>query len=103
MTTRLFITLIIIIDLLFLSCYTKPKIDLSKIGNTYEISGTWIREGGFVSDYNGQSSAYKIVYTLLFSEDGTYRSSCDDSELLGRFEVKKDTVILINSIELISR
>jgi len=86
---------ILLVEINLLGCYTKTKIDLSKLADKYEISGIWQRKGGFTSTYRGVTSAFKIDHVLIISENETFQFRCNDHESWGEFEVSGDTVVFI--------
>jgi len=89
--------------MILLNCHTKPKIDLSKLGNKYEICGNWTTFGGFTNTYRGVTSAFKIDRILTIYEDETFIYKCDRNESYGGFEVVGDTVIFIGFNQVKSR
>jgi hypothetical protein len=92
---NIFIALIIIYSAM--GCYTKTKVDLNKLGNKYELAGTWYRWGGYTSVYKGVVSAFKIDYFLAIYENGTYKYKCNDRQAFGTFLIMEDTVIFGSS------
>ena len=82
--------------MILLGCHTKPRIDLSKLENKYEICGSWTTHGGFTNTYQGVTSAFKIDRILTIYEDETFKYKCDRMESYGEFEVVGDTVTFVD-------